>query len=64
MNSLVSVAEGPPPEAPTERREEGVASENVEPERKATFAENGLSAGDATSLPSMPPSLTTTREPW
>jgi hypothetical protein len=33
-------------------------------DRRATFAENGLSAGEAVEAPPVPPSLTTTREPW
>jgi len=39
--------------------------ENVnEKDRRATFAENGLSAGDAETPPEVPSSLTMTREPW
>jgi hypothetical protein len=33
-------------------------------ERRATFAENGLSAGEVVEAPPVPPLLTTTREPW
>ena len=32
--------------------------------RRATFAEHGLSSGEATALAPVPPGLTTTREPW
>ena len=37
---------------------------NAEKDRRATFAENGLSAGEAEPPSEVPPSLTTAREPW
>jgi len=40
------------------------ASPAAESEVRATFAENGLSAGEADLLPPLPQSLITAREPW
>ncbi len=51
----VSVADGPSDQSP---------SPTEHSQARATFAENGLSAGDASSLSSIPPNLSTTREPW
>jgi hypothetical protein len=51
-----------PPHAepePTTPAPAGVATD-----RRATFAENGLSAGEATPVPPVPHSLTIAREPW
>jgi len=44
--------------------QESPAGVPAEPDRRATFAEHGLSAGEATTLSPVPQGLTTTREPW
>jgi hypothetical protein len=49
---------------PMERDQRASAGEPTERDRRATFAEHGLSAGEAPTLPPVPPSLMNTREPW
>lgn len=49
---------------PVESEDRGSAAETVEQDRRATFAEHGLSAGETPTVPPVPPGLTTAREPW
>jgi hypothetical protein len=50
--------------SPLEGEPKASADEPTERDRRATFAENGLSAGEAPTLPPVPSSLMNTREPW
>jgi hypothetical protein len=51
--------------APMDRDQNASAAELAARDQRATFAEHGLSAGEeVTTLPPVPPGLTTTREPW